>query len=106
VRNAKEQIAKYSPWFDETARGLGILKVLAQAFPQDGSVTAKTVDIRNLTEVTCSGIARDSLAYRKVIENLGGTAGVGEVTTDSLRGTSPSVQFTFKFQWEGDTGGN
>ena len=106
VRNAQEQIARYSPWFDETARGLSILKVLAQAFPQDGSVTAKTVDIRNLTEVTCSGIARDSLAYRTVIENLGKAGGVGEVTTDSLRGASPSVQFTFKFQWEGDTGGN
>ena len=106
VRSAQDQITKYSPWFDESARGLSILKVLAEAFPPDGTVTAKTVEIRNLTDVTCSGIARDSLAYRKVIESLGGAKGVGEVTTDSLRGTSPSVQFTFKFQWEGDTGGN
>jgi hypothetical protein len=106
VRTAQEQIARYSPWFDGSARGLSILKVLAQAFPLDGSVTAKTVEIRNLTEVTCSGIARDSLAYRTVIEKLGSTQGVDQVTTDSLRGSSPSVQFTFKFQWEGDTGGN
>jgi hypothetical protein len=106
VRYARDQITKYSAWFDNSARGLSILKALAEAFPQDGSVTAKTVEIRNLTEVTCSGIARDSLAYRKVIETLGGNKGVGEVTTDSLRGNSPSVQFTFKFQWEGDTGGD
>jgi hypothetical protein len=106
VRDAQDQIARYGAWFDQSAGGLGILKALAEAFPLDGSVTAKTVDIRNLTEVTCSGIARDSLAYRGVIEKLGANKGVSEVTTDSLRGSSPSVQFTFKFQWEGDTGGN
>jgi hypothetical protein len=106
VRLARDQINKYSPWFDESAGGLSILKALADAFPQDGSVTAKTVEIRNLTDVTCSGIARDSLAYNKMIDQLAKTTGVTEATTDSQRGASPNVQFTFKFQWEGGAGGN
>jgi hypothetical protein len=106
VRAAQSQINRYSAWFDESFRGLSILKALAEAFPQDGSVTAKTVQIRDLSEVTCSGNARDSLSYRKVIDALSTTKGVSEVTTDSLRGNSPSVQFTFKFQWEGGSDGN
>jgi hypothetical protein len=106
VRQARDQINKYGAWFDETARGLGILKALADSFPQDGSVTAKTVEIHNLSEVTCSGIARDNLAYSKMIDNLAKMPGVADATTDSQRGTSPNVQFTFKFTWEGDAGAN
>lgn len=106
VRDAQMHINKYGAWFDESFRGLSILKALAEAFPQDGSVTAKTVQIHDLAEVTCSGNARDSLSYSTVIEKLGKARGVNELTTDSLRGNSPNIQFTFKFQWEGGTGGN
>ncbi len=101
VRQARDQINKYGAWFDESARGLSILKAVADSFPQDGTVTAKTIEIHNLSEVTCSGIARDNLAYSKMIDQLAKTPGVTDATTDSQRGTSPNVQFTFKFTWEG-----
>jgi hypothetical protein len=106
VRQARDQINKYGAWFDESARGLSILKAVAEAFPQDGSVTAKNIEIHNLSDVTCSGIARDNLAYSKMIEKLAETPGVADATTDSQRGTSPNVQFTFKFTWEGGASAN
>jgi hypothetical protein len=40
----QQQIQQYSPWFDSSFRNLTILRQLTLAFPEDGSVTAKTVD--------------------------------------------------------------
>ncbi len=47
-----------------------ILKSLTEAFPEDGSVTAKTVEIRDLNTVTCTGIARNYQALLKTVERL------------------------------------
>src|SRR5208282_187628 len=43
LEDVQEQIRQYRPWFDESVRGLTILRCLTEAFPQDGSLTAKTV---------------------------------------------------------------
>jgi hypothetical protein len=59
-RNWKTQakIKQYRPWYDESARSLSILRQLTQAFPEDGVVTAKTLEIREANLVTCTGTAR------------------------------------------------
>ncbi len=76
-----------------------ILKRLTEAFPEDGSVTAKTVEIRDLNTVTCTGIARDRQVLLKTIENLRKVQQFREVALGPTRGQSPAVQFTFNFQW-------
>ena len=68
----QEQIRQYRPWYDESVRGLTILKRLTENFPEDGSVTAKTVEIRDLNAVTCTGIARNYQALLKTVERLRG----------------------------------
>ena len=70
LEGVQDQIRQYRPWFDESVRGLTILRCLTEAFPEDGSVTAKTVEIRDLNAVTCTGIARDCQALLKTIENV------------------------------------
>ena len=104
VKAAEAQIKTYRPWFDQSAPALRILRQLTEAFPETGVVTAKTIQIRNLSEVTCSGVARDNQSYRKVLDQLGAAKCV--VTDQSLRGQSPSMQFTFTLRWEGDANGN
>ncbi len=103
VEDAQQHIRRYRPWFDESFRALRVLRKLTEAFPEDGMVTVKTVEIRDLTAVTCSGIARDRQSVLKVIEKLGNTKEISELNPESLRGQAPTVQFTFNFQWEGDT---
>jgi hypothetical protein len=103
-----DHINKFRPWFDRTFRALRIVKTLTEAFPVDGSsVSAKSVEIRDLTTVSCSGIARDNPAYFGMLDKLQDyTNEVSELKTDSLRGQSPA-QFTFNFLWEGvKTSGN
>jgi len=99
LEDMQGQIKKYRPWFDESMRSLSILRRLTEAFPEDGAVAAKTVEIRDQTGITCTGTARDSQALLKTLDQLRAAREVADVKVDQLRGKSP-LQFTFNFQWE------
>ncbi len=92
------QIKQYRPWFDESLRSLSILRELTAAFPQDGSVTAKTVEIRGANAVTCTGTTRDNAALLRALADLRKTGNVADVKVNRLQGKSP-MQFTFDFHW-------
>jgi hypothetical protein len=100
----QQQIQKYRPWFDESFRSLSILKQLTTAFPEDGAVTAKTVEIRDGNVVNCSGTARDNAALLRMLSQLRAADGVTDLKVDQIRGKSP-MQFTFDFHWN-QGGGN
>ena len=51
----QQQIRQYRPWFDDSCRSLSIMRQLTTAFPEDGAVTAKTVEIHDGNQVNCSG---------------------------------------------------
>ncbi len=91
------KILRYQAWYDTQFRALTILKQLTLAFPQDGTVTAKSIAIHGNT-VTCSGTASDSRALLQTIHQLNGA------TIEQIRGASP-MQFTFDFQVGNGTGG-
>jgi hypothetical protein len=99
--DVQDQIQKYRPWFDESFRYLGILKALTTAFPEDGSVTAKTLEIRELPEardvsvVSCSGNAASYSALQRTVHQLGAIQGVTDLNVPT-RGKTP-IQFTFDF---------
>ncbi len=102
VRQLKElegKIRQYSPWFDESVRGLSILRGLTQAFPEDGAVTAKTVEIRDLKTIACTGTARSSQALLQTIQRLRDLPQVREVNQGPTRGQAPALQFRFNFVW-------
>lgn len=107
----QDQIRKYRPWFDESFRYLSIMRDLANAFTADGSVTAKTLTVRDLSEgrdamemrgmnaISCSGNAENYAAVVTTIHKLGAIAGVTNFNYQ-IRGKSP-MQFTFDFQMSG-----
>lgn len=103
LQTDQAQIKTYGPWFDRSFRGLRILRQLAESFPEDGHVSAKNLDIRDLTAVTCSGVAKDNQSYITLINKLQTAPEVSELKTETVRGQSP-LQFTFDFQWEGGGG--
>jgi hypothetical protein len=71
---------------------------LSAAFPQDGSVSATSIEIRDGATVTCSGTARDSATFLRMLDSLNAAPGITSLHRDQIRGTSP-IQFTFGFQW-------
>jgi hypothetical protein len=105
VENTQDQLRKFRPWYDQSVRGLNILRKLTEAFPEDNSVTAKTVEIRDLTTVTCSGTARNYQALLKTVERLRTMPQIHKVNVGPTRGQAPTMQFTFNFVW-GEGGSN
>ena len=94
----QNNIRQYRPWFDDSFRDLAILRQLSLAFPEDGVVTAKTIEIRDDNTVSCSGNARDYAAVLAMQAKLRLADGVRSVKLDQIRGKSP-MQFTFNFQY-------
>jgi hypothetical protein len=86
----QDKIQRYQAWYDSSFRVLTILRQLTLAFPEDGTVTAKSISIHGNT-VTCSGTASDSRALLQTIHQLNGA------TIEQIRGAAP-MQFTFDFQ--------
>ena len=106
LETTQAKIKQYRAWFDESARSLSILKQLTQAFPEDGAVTAKTIEIREANLVTCTGTARDYASLLRMQENLGKSGNVADLKLNRIQGKSP-MQFTFDFRWvEGGTSAN
>jgi len=99
LEGVTQQIHQFRPWFDESLRGLTILRQLTTAFPEDGVVTAKTVEIRDLNIVTCTGTTRDNPSLLKTLDRLRASVGVSEVRLVQIRGSKPPLQFTFDFHW-------
>ncbi|HVM62783.1 MAG TPA: hypothetical protein VMV72_18125 [Verrucomicrobiae bacterium] len=98
LNGLQDQIRQYRPWFDRSFPCLSVLRELTLAFPEDGAVSAKTVEIRDVNTVTCSGTARDNAALLKTLTQLRGTSGVNSLKVDQIRGKAP-MQFTFDLQW-------
>jgi len=98
LESLSQQIGQYRPWFDDSFRSLSILKGITLAFPQDGAVTAKSIDIRDGRVVSCSGNARDQASFLKTYAQLRAAENITDLKVDQMRGKTP-MQFTFAFRW-------
>ena len=103
----QDKVQQYRPWYDNSFPALTILRQLTTAFPEDGAVTAKAIQIHNGNQVTCTGIASDMDSLLRMLGQLRAINGVSDVTVEQTRGKSP-MQFTFDFQWNenGEQNGN
>ncbi len=98
LETTQAKIKQYRPWFDESARSLSILRQLTQSFPEDGVVTAKTIEIREANLVTCTGTAKDNGSLLKMLGELRKADNVADLKVNRIQGKSP-MQFTFDFRW-------
>ncbi|HXS69132.1 MAG TPA: hypothetical protein VN761_09840 [Candidatus Polarisedimenticolia bacterium] len=101
LKAIEAKIQQYRPWSDDEIRGLSILKLMSQAFPEDGSVTAKTLEIRDLSTVICSGTARSMQALVNTQGALEKKPGISGVKITRFIGHAPSIQFTLDIQCNG-----
>jgi len=100
LERIQQDLRQFRPWTSDAARGLAILETLSSAFPENGSVTAKVIEIRESGEVVCSGTATDSPAFLSMTARLSALPGVSKVHHDQSRGASP-MQFNLTFVWNG-----
>ncbi len=100
VDATQQKIRKFRPWFDESFQGLTILKQITESFPQEGSVSVKSLEIKGLSVVTCSGVARDNTSLIKTLDQLRTQKQIADLKIVMVRGKSP-LQYSFQFRWEG-----
>ena len=98
VEGFQQQIRRFRPWFDANFHNLSVMKALTEAFPEDGRVSAKSLEIHENGNVTCSGSARDNPSLFKIMDQLRSKREIENVKLDQIRGKSP-LQFTFDFKW-------
>ena len=99
LKAIKDKIEKYQPWADKNVTGLTILKQIATAFPQTGEVTVKSLEIRDLNTVVCSGVARSMPSLTQTQGQLRRTQGIAGVNLVQSRGHAPNLQFTLNIQY-------
>ncbi len=101
IEDMNGKIRKFRPWFDESFRALSILKTITEAFPEDGAVAAKSVEIRDRSGVTCSGTARSNAALLKMRDQLLASKKITDVKLEHQKGgqNGQPMEFTFNFHW-------
>lgn len=100
LKDLQDKVQKYRDWYDETVKGLTILRALSVAFPEDNSVTAKTIEIRDLKTCSCSGTARSLQALLGTQAKMRNTPQFRDVNLGPTRGQPPALQFTITFDWK------
>lgn len=98
VEELQSRVRKFRPWYNESVASLAILKKVTEAFPEEGSVSAKTFEVHNQGVVSVTGTARDHASLLRALDRLRASKEVGNVQVDQIRGKSP-MQFTFNFSW-------
>jgi hypothetical protein len=108
LQGDQDNISKFRPWFDNSCRALTIWNNLAKAFPDNGSITVKSMEIREQSEITASGTAQNEaafLAVQKLLKNIPEVVELHSV----LRGVAPTIQYEITYQWQpggsGETSG-
>jgi len=96
----KDKTDKYQAWADKNVTGLTILKQIATAFPQTGDVTVKSLEVRDLNTVVCSGVARSLASLTQTQAALRKTPGIVGVSLVNSRGRATSWQFTLNIQYK------
>src|SRR5205085_7861749 len=99
LKALQTQIRSYRYWYDDSIRGLSILSQLTSAFPETGIVSARTIEIRDLNTVTCTGVTQDQQSLLKTLEALRKQPNIGDVRDVTIRGNKPPLNFTFNFRW-------
>jgi hypothetical protein len=96
----QDEIKQFRDYYDQASRDVAIWAKLAATLPRNGSVSLKTLEVRDQGAVTCTGVARDNDAFGRVFSALSDdTTNISNVHPE-MRGQKP-MQFTLTFQWQG-----
>lgn len=97
------RIKEFRPWYDTSFRSLSIVRRVTECFPENGSVTAKSLEVHGNAVVSISGTARDNAALLRVQELLRKSKEVQGLKIEQIRGKTP-MQFTLTFRWNANAG--
>ncbi len=101
LEEIQQNIRGFRPWFDDDVPTLRLVEGVTKAFPEEGSLWAKTLEIKPGPVVTCSGLARNNQAILDTLDRLRQIPGVKGLKVRQVRGDNP-IQFSFQFNWKNE----
>lgn len=105
VESVQTKVRAYRPWFEDSVHSLSITKTITEAFPVEGKVWLKNLEIQSLSQVICTGFAASHQDWLQMIDRLQETGQVKDLQVQQLQGENP-MQFVFHFRWlEADSNG-
>lgn len=99
LESLQQKIRQFRPWFESAPQSVQILEALTSAFPEQGDVWAKSIQINETAKVTCTGFARNQTALMGLLDRLRARADVAALQVQQVRGENP-VQFSVTYKWE------
>ncbi len=103
LESLQQRIRQFRPWFEPAPQSLQIVEGLATAFPDQGDVWAKSVQVMEGTKVTCTGFARNQSALLAWFDRLRSRKDVTGLQVQQVRGENP-IQFSITYKWESPDG--
>lgn len=103
VKALQDSVRTFRPWFDNSVPSLTITARIAQAFPEEGSVWVKTLEVKDLSTITCTGNARSDRDWLLLLDSLRKTPGITDLQVLQARGNNP-LQFSLSFHWKKGAG--
>lgn len=98
LEELQKKVKKFRPWFDDSAKSLAIIKTLTEAFPEEGTVWVKMIEIQDQDIIACAGFAKTYADWLSMIDQLYGAPQVTDLEVLQTQGLAP-VQFAFNFRW-------
>jgi hypothetical protein len=95
----QQKIHQFRPWFEPAPQVLQVMDGVIAAFPEQGDVWAKSLQVGEGYKVTCSGFARNQAALLALLDRLRKNPSVISLQVQQMRGDNP-VQFSFTCKWE------
>ncbi|MGB8355275.1 MAG: hypothetical protein WCD79_15360 [Chthoniobacteraceae bacterium] len=95
----QQKIHQFRPWFEPEPQILKIMESVIAAFPDQGDVWAKSIQVTDGNKLTCTGFARNQAVLLALLERLRALPGVNDLQRGPMRGDNP-VQFSFTCKWE------
>lgn len=101
VEQVQQNVKQFRPWFDESLPVLSSIHTLVEAFPEEGSVWVKIIEIDENHTISCSGFARDNRTLLALLDKLNQDERIRDLKVGQMLGEAP-ITFAFNFQWIGN----
>jgi hypothetical protein len=92
----QQKIHRFRPWFNPAPETLQALESLIAAFPEQGDVWAKNIQITSGYHVTCTCFARNYSVLQPMLDRLRARPGITGLQVGQTRGDKP-VQFSITY---------
>jgi hypothetical protein len=99
LESLQQRIRQFRPWFETSPITLQLVEDIVGAFPEQGDVWAKSVELTEDGKLTCTGFARSQSALSGLLDRLRERKNFSGVQIQQVRGANP-IQFTIGFKSE------